>query len=328
MKTRILVTIGDINGIGPEIILKTLKKTSFIANYDITVVSPISVLSYYAKLLKIKLSMDNFNIIPIASENVNINIGRITEESGYVSGLAIDTAIQLALSGEYDAIVTAPINKKSLNLGGYNFTGHTEMLTELGGAKDTCMIMLSDIFNIAFATTHPPLKEVGNLITKKLLKSKFEICYNALKYDLGINRPEMGVLGLNPHAGDNGFIGDEERKTITPAINDAMLKLEDMHISEPQSADGYFATKKYLKYDMTLAMYHDQGFIPFKMLAGHKGTNYTAGLSFIRTSPDHGTAFDIAGKNKASEISLVEAIKWADKLSKKRKKTAVNAKGK
>ena len=320
MKTRILVTIGDINGIGPEIILKNLKNESFIKKYDITVVSPISVLKYYAKLLKIKLSMDNFNIIPIATENVNINIGRMTEESGYISGLAIDTAIQLALSGEYDAIVTAPINKKSLNLGGYNFTGHTEMLTALGGTKDTCMIMLSDIFNIAFATTHPPLKDVSGMITKKLLLSKIGVCYNMLKNDLGIKKPEIGVLGLNPHAGDNGFIGDEERKTIIPAVNDAMLKYEDMHISEPQSADGYFTTKKYLKYDMTLAMYHDQGFIPFKMLAGHKGTNFTAGLSFIRTSPDHGTAFDIAGKNKASEVSLMEAVKWADKLSKNSKK--------
>jgi 4-hydroxythreonine-4-phosphate dehydrogenase len=319
MKTRILVTIGDINGIGPEIILKTLKNGSFIKKYDITVVSPIYVLSYYAKLLKIKLSMDNFNIIPIATEKFNINIGRITEESGYISGLAIDTAIQLALSGEYDAIVTAPINKKSLNMGGYNFTGHTEMLTSIGGAKNTCMIMLSDIFNIAFVTTHPPLKNVSSLITKKLLMSKIEVCYNMLKNDLGIRKPKMGVLGLNPHAGDNGFIGDEERKTILPAVNDAMLKYNDMFISEPQSADGYFSSKKYLKYDITLAMYHDQGFIPFKMLAGHKGTNYTAGLSFIRTSPDHGTAFDIAGKNKASEVSLVDAIKWADKLSRNRK---------
>ncbi len=324
MKTRILVTIGDINGIGPEIILKTLKHVSFIKKYDITIVSPFSVLSYYAKQYKIKLSLDNFNIIPIASEKVKVQIGKITEESGYLSGLSIDTAIQLAFSGEYDAIVTAPINKKSLNLGGYNFTGHTEMLTSLCNAKNTCMIMLSDKINIAFATTHPPIKEVAGLITKKLLKDKIEACYNSLKKDFGYRNPRMGVLGLNPHAGDSGIIGDEETNIITPVIKSVAKKQKDLKISGPYSPDAFFASKKYRNFDMILAMYHDQGFIPFKMLAGHKGTNFTAGLEFIRTSPDHGTAFDIAGKNIASEVSLIEAIKWADKLSRNRNNKKLN----
>jgi len=321
MKTRILITIGDINGIGPEIILKALKHASFISKYDITVVSPFSVLSYYAKLCRINLLLDNFNVLPVATEKVKIHTGKITEESGYVSGLAIDTAIQYALMGEYDAIVTAPINKKSLNLGGYNYAGHTEMLTDLSNAKDTCMVMLSDKFNIGFATTHPPIKDIAGLITKKLLAGKMETCYSSLKKDLGYKNPSMGVLGLNPHAGDSGLIGDEETKIITPVIKSAAKKHKDFKVSGPFSPDAYFASGKYKNFDMTFAMYHDQGFIPFKMLAGHYGTNFTAGLSFIRTSPDHGTAFDIAGKNLASEVSLMEAIKWADKIHKNRIRT-------
>lgn len=322
MKTRILVTIGDINGIGPEIILKTLKNEAIVNKYDITVVSPISVLSYYAELLRIKLTLDKFNVLPVASEKVKVKTGKITEESGYVSGLAIDTAIQLVLNGEYDAIVTAPISKESLNLGGYNYSGHTEMLTDISGAKETCMVMLSDVFNISFVTTHPPIKDVAGLITKKLLQKKLEVCYHTSKNDLNISRPSFGVLGLNPHAGDGGVIGNEEIDVITPALKAASKKHSDIYITGPFSADGYFASKAYRNFDMTIAMYHDQGFIPFKMLAGHRGTNFTAGLSFVRTSPDHGTAFDIAGKNKANEISLIEAIKWADKLHKNRIKNS------
>lgn len=320
MKTRILVTVGDINGIGPEIILKTLKHKTIVNKYDITVISPISVLSYYAKLLKIKLTLDKFNILPVASENVKVLPGKITEESGYISGLAIDTAIQLTLNGEYDAIVTAPISKESLNLGGYNYSGHTEMLTGLSGARETCMVMLSDKFNISFVTTHPPIKDVAVLITKKLLLKKIEVCYNSLKKDLNIKKPVFGILGLNPHAGDGGVIGNEEIDIIKPALRTASKKLKGVRFSGPFSADGYFASGAYKNFDMTLAMYHDQGFIPFKMIAGHKGTNFTAGLSFVRTSPDHGTAFDIAGKNKASEVSLIEAVKWADKIHKNRLK--------
>ncbi len=318
MKTRILVTIGDINGIGPEIILKTLRHKSFINKFDITVVSPFSVLSYYSKLYKLKLEADDFNIIPIGNKNPGIKPGKITAESGYISGLAIKSAIELCLAGEYDAIVTAPISKKALNLGGFNYDGHTEMLTELGKAKDTCMVMLSNRINIGFATTHPPLSKAAGLITKNLLMSKLSVCYNSLKNDLGIKKPLLGVLGLNPHAGDSGLIGNEEIKIITPVINSLRKKYKDAKLEGPFSPDAYFASKKYNNYDMTFAMYHDQGFIPFKMIAGLYGTNFTAGLSFVRTSPDHGTAFDIAGKNKASQTSILEAIKWADKIHKRR----------
>lgn len=320
MKTRILVTIGDINGIGPEIILKTLKNAAFIKKFDISVISPISVLSYYARLFKIKLTADNFNILPVGSENIKIIPGRITAESGSISGLAVKTAIELCMSGEYDAIVTAPISKKALNIGGFNFEGHTEMLTALSKANDSCMMMLSDKINIGFATTHPPLRKAAGLITGKLLRCRISVCYDSLKKDLCIKKPSIGVLGLNPHAGDSGLIGDEEIKVITPAIKSLKKKYKSAEIAGPFSPDAYFASKVYENFDMTFAMYHDQGFIPFKMLAGHLGTNFTAGLEFIRTSPDHGTAFDIAGKNKAGESSLMEAIKWADRIFRNRMK--------
>ncbi len=320
MKTRILITIGDINGIGPEIVLKTLKNSRIIKKYDITVVSPFSVLSHYAGKFNIRLTADNFNILPIGGEKVKIETGRITAASGFISGLAVQTAIELCLAGDYDAIVTAPISKKALNLGGYRFDGHTEMLGALGKAKETCMMMLSGRLNMGFATTHPPLKKVAGLITRDLLKRKLSVCYDSLRKDLLVKKPLVGVLGLNPHAGDSGLIGDEESRVISPAIRLLNAKYGNDKFNGPFSPDAYFASKAYRKFDMTFAMYHDQGFIPFKMLAGHYGTNFTAGLSFVRTSPDHGTAFDIAGKNKASEASLSEAIKWADRIFKNRVK--------
>lgn len=320
MKPRILITIGDYNGIGPETILKTLKNKAITGKYDLTVISPVEVLAYYSKLLKYKITADEFNILPMEIGKLKIKPGTISAEAGFTAGLAIKTAIELCLNNEYDAIVTAPINKKSLNLGGFKFDGHTEMLTTLSGSKDSCMVMLSDILNMAFITTHPPLRDAAGLVTKKRLMSKLNICYDVLKKDLAMKKSEMAVLGLNPHAGDNGLIGDEEVKIITPVINAANRKLRGMKITGPYSPDAFFASKKYLNFEMTLAMYHDQGFIPFKMLAGHKGTNFTAGLPFVRTSPDHGTAFDIAGRGIAGEVSLVEAIKWADKISRNRLK--------
>ena len=318
MKARILITIGDINGIGPEIVIKTLKNERFVKKYDLTVISPLNVLEHYAKALKIRLWADDFNIIPIAAKNVKIKTGYVTAESGFVSGVEIAEAINYCMNDDYDAIVTAPISKEALNLGGFRFDGHTEMLTALSGAKDTCMVMLGKDINMGFASTHPPLKKAAGLITDKLLQSKISICYNSLKLDIGVKKPRMGVLALNPHAGDGGLIGDEEIKIINPALKKLRSKYKDLFLSDAYPADGYFASKTYGKFDMTFAMYHDQGFIPFKMIAGLSGVNFTAGLKFVRTSPDHGTAFDIAGKGIANPASLIEAIKAADRIYKNR----------
>ena len=318
MKARILITIGDINGIGPEIVIKTLKNEKFVKKYDLSVISPLNVLEHYAKALKIKLWADDFNVIPIAAKNVKIRTRHVTAESGFVSGVAIAEAINYCMNGDYDAIVTAPISKEALNMGGFRFDGHTEMLTALSGAKDTCMVMLGKDINMGFASTHPPLKKAASLITDKLLQSKISICYNSLKRDIGVKKPRMGVLALNPHAGDGGLIGDEEIKIINPALKKLRSKYKDLYLSDAYPADGYFANKTYSKFDMTFAMYHDQGFIPFKMIAGLSGVNFTAGLKFVRTSPDHGTAFDIAGKGIANPASLIEAIKAADRIYKNR----------
>lgn len=319
MKTRILLTIGDYNGIGPEIILKTLKKKSITKKYDLTVISPPEILSYYSRNVNIKLLADDFGIIPINAGKVKVTPGKLNAHAGFTAGAAIKTAVELCMAREYDAIVTAPINKKSLNLGGFKFDGHTEMLTALSGAKDSCMVMLSQELNIAFATTHPPVKKIAAMITATLLASKFRICTDVLNF-LGITSGEIGVLGLNPHAGDDGMIGDEENKIIIPAIIKVNKRKSKIKFSGPFSSDAFFASKKYRNFALTFAMYHDQGFIPFKMLAGYRGTNFTAGLPFVRTSPDHGTAFDIAGKSAADPVSIIEAIKLADKLTKNRKK--------
>lgn len=318
MKTRILITIGDINGIGPEIILKVLKSKSLTAKYDLTIISPFSVLEFYAKILKMKLNSDNFNIISIGNEDIKIQPGKITKISGYISGLAIQTAIELCLCKKYDAIVTAPISKKALNLGGFKFDGHTEMLTELSRAKETAMIMIHEKIKVGFATTHPPLKKVSMLLTGKTIYNKIKVCYNSLRYDFAMSNPSIGVLSLNPHAGENGQIGDEEIKTINPVIKKLQKNLGRLEISGPYPSDSYFGNQTYRKFALTFALYHDQGFIPFKMISGNFGVNFTAGLNFIRTSPDHGTAFDIAGKNLASKTSLVESIKAADMIFKSR----------
>jgi len=320
MKTRILLTIGDFNGIGPEIILKVISNPRFTKLYDLTVLSPLKILEYYAKKLNIKLFPGNFNIIPVGDEKIKIQPGKISDQAGFISGLAVIKAIVMCMSGDYDAIVTAPISKEALNIGGFNYDGHTGMLKDFGRADDVCMMMVSDKLTVALATTHPPLRDVSKMLTGKLLQSRLNICYRSLKNDYEISSPIVGVLGLNPHSGDRGVIGNEEIKIITPALKIMNKSKGYPAFNGPYAADAYFASSSYKKFDMTFAMYHDQGLIPFKMIAGMNGVNFTAGLSFVRTSPGHGTAFDIAGKNIANEKSMAEAIKLADKIIKNRLK--------
>jgi 4-hydroxythreonine-4-phosphate dehydrogenase len=325
MRTRILITVGDINGIGPEIILKALRNPSIHDRYDITVLTPLRALEYYYRKLHLKGLMGNFKIISICEGKARVIPGQVTEDSGYISGYAIKTAVEMCMKNMYDAIVTAPISKKALNLGGFSYDGHTEMLADLSRAKNTAMMMLHKKINMGFASNHPSIKNVPKIITKKLLLNKIKVCIDAEKIDLGIKKPRIAVLSLNPHAGERGQIGDEEIRIIEPAIMELKNGAHGFEIKGPFPSDSFFANKKYNDFDVTFAMYHDQGFIPFKMIAGFYGVNYTAGLSFIRTSPDHGTAFDIAGKNLADESGLMEAIKAADRLYKTRGK---NLKGK
>ncbi len=318
MKSRILITIGDINGIGPEIILKTLNRKDIREKYDVTIISPIPVLEFYYRLFNLKPPKKMLKIISVGSKKPKITPGKITEESGYISGLAIQTAVELLHKYEFDALVTAPISKKAFNLGGFQYSGHTEMITHLCKVHDSVMVMLHPKLKIGFASTHPPIKDVAGILGTEMLSRKLEICFKALKNDFALRNPSIGVLALNPHAGENGQIGDEEIKIIKPAIEKIASKFPQLKIAGPYSPDAYFANKNYTNFDLTFAMYHDQGLIPFKMLSGMRGVNYTAGLEIIRTSPDHGTAYDIAGKNIADESSFVEAIKYADKIFKTR----------
>lgn len=317
MRSKILITIGDINGIGPEIVLKALEHGEPLKRYDLTIVTPLSVLLYYKKKLKLKPLEERFKIISIPGEDTKIQPGFISKESGRIAGIAIRTSVELCRKGKFDAVVTTPISKKALNLSGFKFAGHTEMLTHLCNAKDSVMIMISEKMKMGFASTHPPLKDVAKLINVKMLISKLDVCSKSLVKDFGIKHPKIAILSLNPHAGENGQIGREEIDIITPAIRKARLK-RNVTIEGPFPPDSFFANKRYEKFDLTFAMYHDQGFIPFKMIAGLKGVNFTSGLDIIRTSPDHGTAYDIAGKNLANEQSLIEAIKWADRIVKSR----------
>ena len=323
MKTRILLTVGDINGIGPEIILKTLYYSKLSSQYDLTVVAPLYVLEYYSKLYNLEINASNIKLIEIGGNHIKIQPGKISKSSGLIAGLAIQLAVELCLNEKYDAIVTAPISKKALNLAGFKYDGHTEMLAALSKVKEVVMIMVHDKIRIGFASTHPPLKNVSRILSKNLLVDKISICYDSIKCDFGINKPRIAVLSLNPHAGEGGQIGDEEIKVIKPAIISLKKKLKASILDGPFPSDSYFANKTYNKYNLTFAMYHDQGMIPFKMVAGAYGVNYTAGLSFVRSSPDHGTAFDIAGKNLASEVSLIAAIKAADRVFKNRLKKTV-----
>jgi len=318
VKTRILLTIGDFNGIGPEIILKTLSKREILRKYDLTVISPVSVLEYYSKLPGKKYFADDFNVIPLGYEKIKIHPGKISGEAGLISGIAIVKAIELCMNDDFDAIVTAPVSKEALNKGGFKYDGHTEMLRDLTKANDVCMMMVSGELKVALATTHPPLRKMPKMIDRKLLLSKLDICVNSMKRDFKIASPKIGVLGLNPHAGDGGVIGREEIEVIKPVLKNLNNRYRKNVFSGPFAADAYFASCNYNNFDLTFAMYHDQGLIPFKMIAVLNGINYTTGLYFVRTSPGHGTAFDIAGKNKANPASFIEAIKWADIIFKNR----------
>jgi len=230
----------------------------------------------------------------------------LNDTGGKYAVLSLVTAAQALKEGKLDGLVTAPIHKKNTHSEEFNFTGHTPYLKNLFEVPDVAMLMVAENMRVALVTEHVAVKDISTFITKENIISKLQILNNALKKDFGIDKPKIAVLGLNPHAGDEGLVGTEEEEIIKPAIKEA--KHKDIFCFGPYSADAFFARGQYEKFDAVLAMYHDQGLIPFKSLATGEGINYTAGLAGIRTSPDHGVAFDIAGKNKADEASFREAI--------------------
>ncbi len=317
-KVRIGITIGDINGIGPEVIIKTLEDERILHNCIPVIYGSAKVISYHKNIVKStdfsfsshrdaeRLSTNKVNVVNCWMDQVKINLGTATEEGGKYAYIALDRAIRDLKEGRIDALVTAPINKEAMKMADFPFKGHTEYLAKEMGTQNHLMMMVSDTMRVALVTAHVPLKDVVPAITKENLNRKLKILIDSLKVDFGIEKPSIAVLGLNPHASDNGLMGNEEEEIIRPLIIEA--KKSGELVMGPYPSDGFFGASLYRKVDAVLAMYHDQGLIPFKALTFSKGVNYSAGLPFIRTSPDHGTAYDIAGKNEADPGSFRSAI--------------------
>jgi len=270
-----------------------------------------------------KVPYNKISVINCWDETVNINLGTVTEEGGKFAHIALDRAVEDAKAGKIDAIVTAPINKKAMQMANFNYPGHTEFLNARFEVKSSLMMMVSDLVKIGLVTNHVPLFDLKNHITKEAIKTKFKILQKTLKRDFGIEKPVIAVLGINPHAGDNGAIGDEDESIVRPIIIEAKKNSGDI-VMGPFPADGFFGSSQFKKPDGILAMYHDQGLIPFKTLNFGNGVNYTAGLPVIRTSPDHGTAYDLAGQNSANASSMIAAIRLAIDLARNKKEYKTN----
>jgi len=317
-KVRVGITHGDFNSISYEIILKTFQDNRVLDFFTPIIYGSSKIASYYRKTLNItdvnlnlikKAEFANskrINIINCYENEVKIEIGKISDQAGELSYYAMEKAIEDLNHKYIDVLVTGPINKKNIQSDKFKFTGHTDYLASKYDTDDHIMMMVSENFRIGILTGHIPIKGVGEKISEDLVLKKIRVMHNSLKNDFNIRKPKLAILGLNPHAGDDGLIGDEEITVIKPAVDKATK--ENILVFGPFAADGFFGSSNYSKFDGILAMYHDQGMIPFKAIAFDRGINFTAGLPIVRTSPAHGTAFDIAGKNIASEASLREAI--------------------
>jgi len=321
----IVLSIGDLNGIGPEVLLKTVAEQGEDLKFIIT--GPYEAIEWWNESLGLLLplykmtdksdareigigvwsSRDETSFLPIP--------GVIRKEAGTIAMQAIEDAVTMCTDGMARGLVTAPINKESFALAGAQHPGHTEYLAELSGTpeRDVMMMLSDESLRVALATIHVPLSVVPSLITEERIFESIVKLHQHMVKLYQIDNPRIHVLGLNPHAGDNGVLGDTELSIITPAINNALLVGID--VSGPFSADAYFGTRHWETSDVVLAMYHDQGLIPIKMLSFDKGVNITLGLPFVRTSPDHGTAFDIAGKNIASPTSFMHAVSLVNRLT-------------
>ncbi len=327
---RVGVTHGDFNGVSYEIMIKALMNNHLYELFTPVIYGLPRVVSFHRKLLHLtdfnynvisnssKITDKKLNIRSLSDEEIKIEFGKSVPLAGDFAFKALETAVNDLKNNKINVLVTAPINKKNIQSKEFNYHGHTEYLTDRFGMKDSLMLMVSDQLKVGTVTNHIPVKEVAGTITEELILSKLDILFNSLKKDFLIERPKVAVLGLNPHAGDNGLIGTEDKALVNAAIVKA--KKQGMLVFGPFPADGFFGSGNYTQYDAVLAMYHDQGLIPFKLLAQDSGVNFTAGLPIVRTSPDHGTAYDIAGKNEASPVSMRKAIYLAIDIYRNRQK--------
>ena len=325
-KIKVGISIGDYNGIGPEIIMKSLKDKSITDFFTPIIFGSGKLFTYQKNIFKLQHNFnyitevsqaqdDKINMVNLWKDNVNVDLGTPTEESTRMAIDSLEAATNALMNGEVDVLVTAPINKEEMMKHGFQHAGHTGYLEEKFGKKGLMFLVTEDL-KVAVSTHHIPIVNVAENISKEKIKKQIKMLNQCLIEDFCIERPKIAVLGLNPHAGDGGAIGKEEIEIIEPSIKE--LFDNGIMAFGPYPADSFFQPGKYKNFDAVLAMYHDQGLAPFKTLAYEEGVNYTAGLPFIRTSPDHGVAYDIAGKNIADEQSFTEAIFMALKIYKNR----------
>ncbi len=328
-KVIVGISQGDINGVGMEVIIKTFLDPTILELCTPVVFGSIKTASFHRKALGIEdfsfnqikdiaeANPKRANLINVYEEDVAIELGKQNSTGGKYALKSLEAAAYALAQGKVNVLVTAPINKENIQSAEFNFPGHTEYLESKFGDGNSLMFLVSETLKVAVATGHIPVTQVAAALTTEKIISKIRALHKSLKEDFNILKPKIAVLGLNPHAGDNGIIGEEEKNIIIPAIN--ALKDEGMVVMGPYPADGFFGNETYKKFDAVLAMYHDQGLIPFKTISFGSGVNFTAGLPVVRTSPDHGTAFDIAGKNIASESSFRNAVYTAIDIYKIRK---------
>jgi 4-hydroxythreonine-4-phosphate dehydrogenase len=312
------ITSGDNNGIGYEIIIKTLSDQRICELFTPIVYGTSKAASYHRKTLNIsdfnfniirkadQASPKKPNIVNLKEEEVKIDLGQATVESGEMAYMALEAAVEDLKRNHINVLVTAPINKHAIRQAGFEFPGHTEYLASRFETEDYLMIMVSKQMRMGIVTGHLPIRQVAEKLSKELVMKKTRTMHESLIRDFNIPRPRIAMLGLNPHAGENGMIGDEEKTIIRPVVDD--LSKEGMLVFGPFPADGFFGSFNYREFDGIIAMYHDQGMLPFKTLSFDSGVNFTAGLPIVRTSPAHGTAYELAGKDMASPDSLREAL--------------------
>ncbi len=326
-KIKVGISVGDINGVGIEIILRTFEDARMLEICTPILFASNKTIAIHKKELNINTQIQGIenvtkainnkvNLVNVWKENINIDFGKETKEGGKYAFLSLQAAVKVLKSNEIDLLVTAPINKHNIQSDDFNFKGHTEFL-EANLEGESLMILMTDEIKIGLVTGHIPVQKIAETITPELLIKKVNILYNSLIQDFGIDRPKIAVLGLNPHCGDNGVIGTEDDEIVKPTLE--KIQAEGKLVYGPYSSDSFFGAESYKNFDGVLAMYHDQGLAPFKALSFGNGVNFTAGLDKIRTSPDHGTAYEIAGKGVANNNSFKEALYTALDIYKFRK---------
>ena len=317
-KIRVAITQGDTNGVGYEVILKVFEDPAILELCTPIIYGSAKIATYHKKALNLETNFTTINkaedardgrvnLLVCHDDDTKVELGQPSAEAGQAALYALDRAMTDYRSGLYDVLVTAPINKATIQSPGFKFPGHTEYIeTSVGDGKKALMILMNDVLRVALVTTHLPIKDIAKSISKEAIIEKATIFHQSLRRDFRISCPRIAVLSLNPHAGDEGLLGAEEKDIITPAIE--QLAENGIQAFGPYAADGFFGSGNFNYFDGVLAMYHDQGLTPFKTIALDNGVNFTAGLPIVRTSPDHGTAYDIAGQGKADENSLRQAI--------------------